>query len=287
MTKFGSGYDLIGKRGGRTPASRVQKVTVVKKHRKKKTLQKVTFRPKNNKVLPDILKTKMPIPLWGTIVSGGSGAGTCFIAGNTIITSSGAGPLVAGNLSSTRFTATSPGAMYALGVTAATYPTGFPIIFAPTVGNACLYGKYVVTAVSYVIEFIPVASADDLHVCIYPEQFATTTTATTISSLNEAMALPFAKSMLASYIHTKRENTLKGTVSMAKYLGVTSQELLNDPAYSGIIDSSGITYPTQIVNFVIWQNNSRNVAQTNAIPFKMKFTYHIQFSKESGRLMPE
>lgn len=268
--------------------TRVQPVTIVKKKtHKKKALTKVTFKSKNNKILPDVLKVKLPIPLWGTITSGGSGVGYCYICANTVITSSGAGPLVAGNLGANRFTSSAAGSMYAIGVSTASYPVGFPLLFAPTTGNACLYNKYTVTDVSYNIEFIPVASADDIHLCIYPEQFATTTTVTTISTLNEAMALPFAKSKTISYIHSKSENTLKGKINIARYLGVTNTEIMNDPAYSGTIDTSGITYPSQIVNLVLWQNNTRNVGNTNAIPFKITFTYHVVFSKEAGRMMPE
>lgn len=279
---FGSGYKLAGK------STKVQKVTVVKtKKHKKKGLKKVVFKPKNNKVLPDCLKVALPLPLWGTITSGGSGAANCYICANTIITSSGAGPLVAGNLAATRFTSSAAGSMYALQSTASTVPTGFSILFAPTTGTACLYGKYVVTDLSYTIEFTPVASADDLHLCVYPEKVATTSSVTTFSTLNEVLVAPFAKSKIISYIHSKSENTLKGKIDIAKFLGVTRQELLNNPAYAGTVETTGLTYPSERVNLVFWQNNTRNVANTNAIPFKMKFVYHICFTEEAGRMMPE
>jgi len=268
-------------------AKRVQKVTIVKpKHKKYKKLTKVTFKPRNNKLLPDRLNAKLPIDAWGYIVAGAS-VGYYYICANTIITSSGAGPLVAGPGATYRLTSSVPGAMYAQNITSATYPSGFPILFAPTVGNACLYNKYVVTDIQYNIEFCPVASADDMQVCVYAEKFATTTTATTMSTLPEAFALPFAKSKIISYIHTKKENTISGTINIAKFLGITQSEVLNDPAYCGTIDTNAITYPSQIVNLIIWVNNTRNVVSTNSIPFKATFKYGVVFSSEAARMMPE
>lgn len=270
------------------PTTKAQPVVIVhpKKHYKKK-LKTTTLRSRNNKILPDRLISRLPLKYWGMIQSGGTGAGTCFVSLNTILTASGQGPFVAGNVAATRFTSSAAGSMYGIGITAATLPSGFDGIYSSTVSSVGLYSRYTVLSVSYKIEFIPVASADDIHLAVYPELSSSVTAATTINSINEAFALPFAKNKVMSYIHSKKENTVSGKVDIAQFVGVSRQELINDSDYSGYVDTTGITLPAKVVNLILWQNNTRNVGNTNAIPFRITLSYETMFSKEAGRLMGE
>lgn len=135
------------------------------------------------------------------------------------------------------------------------------------------------------IQYIPNALTDSLYVSILPQKDSDSTP---LDSQLRGMSAPYAKSKVITTSTPQKDQTIKHSIDLAKFLGVTPSTYLSNPAYAYNSSHGNVFVPARVENEgaqVFWVVR-RTLCNGSAVSFPLAYTveviYDVVFQGQLG-----